>query len=228
MEKRRALTIFAKINIALGIIAITFATITVLFLGFPQLFHIFNLSSPEAEFATLTDSVQSDFERYNPEKEEDIDVKEVKEVEELEEPEKVLPQLDFSLPAQKILKIPQIGVEGEIFEGEDYDTLLEQGIWRVHNFGTPEDDLVMILASHRFGYITWSSEHRNKNSFYHLPKTRVGDYVEIVWNQRLYEYEIYKVEESTKITDYSADLILYTCKLYNSPDRIFRYANRIN
>lgn len=223
MERKKLLHIFAKTNIALGVIAITFATITVLFIGFPQLFHFFNLNSPEAEFATLTQSMESDFERYDPKKE-----AEQKEEETIEEAKMSLPDTDFSLPTKKILNIPKIGVEGEILEGEDYNTLLEEGIWRVNDFGTPEDELVTILASHRFGYITWTDEHRNKNSFYNLPKTGVGDYVEIVWNQRLYEYEIYKVEESTNITDYTADLILYTCKLYNSPERIFRYAKRIN
>ena len=223
MEKKRLLSIFAKINIGLGIIAIIFATVTVLFIGFPQLFHFFNLSSPEAEFTTLTQSMESDFERYGSKREE----KEIEEEEEKKE-EKMLPPIDFALPNKKLLNIPKIGVEGTILEGEDYNTLLEQGIWRVNDFGTPEDELVMILASHRFGYITWTNEHRNKNSFYNLPKTGVGDYLEIVWNQRLYKYEIYKVEESTEINDYTADLILYTCKLYNSPERIFRYANRID
>ncbi len=228
MNRRKALSIFAKANIALGVIAIIFAIITVLFLGFPQLFHIFNLSSPEAELATLTQSIDADFERYNPERGWEEKKEEENEREATENFQRTLPSLDFSLPHGKILNIPKIGVEGEILEGEDYDTLLEQGVWRVNDFGTPDDELVMILASHRFGYITWTNEHRNKNSFYNLPKTTVGDTVEIIWEQRLYEYEIYKVEESTKITDYSADLILYTCKLYNSPDRIFRYANRIN
>ena len=219
MKKKTLIKIFANINIALGIIAILFATTTVLFIGFPQLFQFFNLSSPETELATLTQPIESDFEGYNPKKEK---------IEEEEIQKREMPDLDFSLPNKKILNIPKIGVEGEVLEGEDYNTLLEQGIWRVNDFGTPEDELVMILASHRFGYITWTTEHRNRNSFYHLPKTGVGDYIEIVWNQRLYQYEIYKVEENTEITDYSADLILYTCKLYNSPDRIFRYANRIN
>jgi hypothetical protein len=65
-------------------------------------------------------------------------------------------------------------------------------------------------------------------SFFSLPKTRVGDKIDIIWGQRKYEYEIYKAETKTQISDYDADLILYTCLLYNSPDRIFRYARRIN
>jgi LPXTG-site transpeptidase (sortase) family protein len=218
MKKGKLLKIFANTNIVLGVLAILVAVITVLMIGFPKLFYFLNLNSPETEIATLTQSIDMDFEKYEPEQN-DITWKKI---------DTTLPKIDTTLPLGKILNIPKIAVNGEILEGEDYDTLLEQGIWRVNDFGTPEDELVMILASHRFGYITWSADYRNQNSFYHLPKTTVGDYIEIVWNQRLYTYEIYKAEESTEITDYTADLILYTCKLYNSPLRIFRYANRIN
>lgn len=65
-------------------------------------------------------------------------------------------------------------------------------------------------------------------SFYKLPSLEKGDIVEIVWNQRIYKYKIYKTTENTKITDYNADLILYTCKMYwESPERIFKYAVRV-
>ena len=56
----------------------------------------------------------------------------------------------------------------------------------------------------------------------------IGDRIEIIWGQRKYVYEIYRAEDSTGIQDYEADLILYTCRLFNSPTRIFRYANRVN
>ena len=59
-------------------------------------------------------------------------------------------------------------------------------------------------------------------------KTDIDSTVSVYWNQREYIYKIYAKEESTYISDYSADLILYTCKYYNSPVRIFRYANRVN
>ncbi|HLE49636.1 MAG TPA: sortase, partial [Patescibacteria group bacterium] len=133
--------------------------------------------------------------------------------------------------------------------------ILKTGVWRVPDFGTPEDDgpsepvergadsqigpselvergadsqigLPIILAAHRFGYVTWTNSFRTLNSFYSLPKLKVGDRVEIVWNQRKYVYEIYKEETGTAITDYTADLILYTCDLWNSPTRIFKYARR--
>ncbi len=218
MKKKVILKIFAKANIILGIIAMLVGITTVLFIGFPRLFYFLNISSLEIEKATLTQSLESDFESYQPQKEGIIE----------EKPKNTIPDTDFSLPNKKMINIPNINVSGEIFEGEDYDTLLEKGIWRANSFGTPEDDIVMIVASHRFGHISWSNEYRNRNSFFNLPKTNIGDYIEIVWNQRVYTYEIYKVEETENITDYTADLILYTCKLYNSPLRIFRYAQRTN
>ena len=52
----------------------------------------------------------------------------------------------------------------------------------------------------------------------------MGDTVEIIWKQRKYVYEIYKEEEGEEISDYTADLILYTCESLKSPIRIFRYA----
>lgn len=139
------------------------------------------------------------------------------------------PDFDASLPKENGLLIAKIGVRGEIHEGENWAEILKTGIWRVPDFGTPEDNtLPVILAAHRFGYVTWTNSFRTLNSFYNLPKLKVGDRVEVIWNQRKYVYEIYKEETGTKITDYSADLILYTCDLWNSPTRIFRYAKRIN
>ncbi len=139
-----------------------------------------------------------------------------------------LPDFDPSLPQENGLLIDKIGVRGEIHEGENWAEILKTGVWRVPDFGTPEDDtLPIILAAHRFGYVTWTNSMRTLNSFYNLPKLKVGDRVEIVWNQRKYVYEIYQEETGTAITDYTADLILYTCNLWNSPTRIFKYLKRI-
>jgi sortase (surface protein transpeptidase) len=139
-----------------------------------------------------------------------------------------LPEFDATLPYYNMLKILGIGVNGVIHQGDDPQASLEDGIWIVPELGTPETQATTILAAHRFGYITWDNDFRTKNSFFNLPKTEEGDAIEIIWNQRKYEYEIYKQEEGTSITDYNADLILYTCKLFNTPVRIFRYANRTN
>lgn len=138
------------------------------------------------------------------------------------------PIFDPSLPEENGLIIEEIGVRGQINEGDDWSEILKKGIWRVPNFGTPEEnELPVILAAHRWGYVTWTNSFRTLNSFYNLPKLEDGNLVEIVWNQRKYVYQIYDSQTGTGITDYDADLILYTCELWNSPTRIFKYARRV-
>ena len=148
-----------------------------------------------------------------------------------------LPSVDPSLPAENGLIIDEIGVRGEIHESEDVQTVLKQGIWRVPNFSSPSDNCQLspencgrpiILAAHRWGYLEWTPAFRKLNSFYNLPRLKVGDTIKIIWEQRQFEYKIYSTETGTRITDYSANLILYTCQLWNSPVRFFVYANRIN
>jgi sortase (surface protein transpeptidase) len=139
-----------------------------------------------------------------------------------------LPDIDPSLPKDNGLIIDKIGVKGAIHEGTDWEEILKTGIWRVPDFGTPESNqLPIILAAHRWGYLDWSAAFRKLNSFYSLPKLVVGDTVEVIWNQRPYEYKIYSVSTGTKITDYNANLILYTCQMWDSPVRFFVYANRV-
>jgi len=145
------------------------------------------------------------------------------------EPEDKIPPLNPNLPEGYFVLIPKIGVNSPIGDTKDYRKALLKGTWIVSDYGTPEKDtLPIILAAHRFGYTSWTTEFRNRISFYNLPKTEKGDKVNIYWNRREYKYEIYSGEESTYISDYTADLILYTCKYFNSPVRIFRYANRVN
>ncbi len=150
-----------------------------------------------------------------------------------------LPPLDPSLPTQNGLLIDKIDVKGEIHEGEDWEKILKTGIWRVPNFATPADladspqgvltqQKPIILAAHRWGYLEWSASFRKLNSFYNLPKLVEGDKIELIWEQRKYKYVVKAVSTGTEITDYSHDLILYTCQLWNSPVRFFVYASRTN
>lgn len=139
-----------------------------------------------------------------------------------------LPDVDPSLPKENGLLIDKIGVKGLVHEGTDWEKILKLGIWRVPNFGTPEDNSKpIILAAHRWGYLDWSAAFRKLNSFYSLPKLAVGDTIKVIWNQRPYEYKVYSVSSGTKITEYNANLILYTCQMWNSPVRFFVYANKI-
>lgn len=137
------------------------------------------------------------------------------------------PRYDSTLPLGNLLMIRSVGISTQINESPitNYEDSLEKGVWRVPDFGTPYFRKVpTILAAHRYGYLRWSVPYRLKNSFYNLPKVKEGDTVEIVWRQRKYVYEVYKTVEGEEISDYTADLILYTCESLSSPIRVFKYA----
>lgn len=141
--------------------------------------------------------------------------------------ERALPPFNPSLPKTNRLVMPSIGVDTKIEEAtyNNYESALEKGVWRVSNFGQPNKAGVpIILAAHRYGYLAWTNSYRHYNSFYNLPKVKVGDVVTIDWQQREYVYGVYKTENGKEITDYSADLILYTCESLSGEERIFVYA----
>jgi sortase (surface protein transpeptidase) len=230
MKGEKSLQILKKILNVYSIIGLflwAIATVLIFTPALPYLWYSINPNASQQEVAAISspsentdvpDQAQPD---NNPDSNPDDN--------HTEDPNEIdLPELDSSLTEINTLLIPKIGVTGKIHEARDAEKALDKGIWRVHNYGTPQDPYPIILAAHRFGYVTWSREFRTKNSFYNLPKTKVGDRVRIIWNQRRYEYKIYKSQEGTEITDYDADLILYTCKMFNSPVRIFKYAKRVN
>ncbi len=137
------------------------------------------------------------------------------------------PNFNSKLSRETTLKIPEIGVDTQIHEATitNYEEALRKGVWRVSDFGTPADrKRPMILAAHRFGYLEWTNLYRRRNSFYNLPKLKEGDLIEITYKQRKYTYEVYDESRGEEITDYSSDLILYTCETLNSKVRIFKYA----
>lgn len=147
---------------------------------------------------------------------------------EVNEKDYSLPEFDPSLPEEPYILIPSIQVSSPIGDSIEPEESLREGSWIAKDFGSPEDNsLPIIIAAHRFGYVYWDRDTRNLLSFYNLPKTDIGDTIEIVWNQRKYIYEIVDTDDSTYIKTYDSDLIIYTCKYFNSPQRIFRYANRV-
>lgn len=142
-----------------------------------------------------------------------------------------LPPFNPLLPKTNRLIIPSIGVSTDIEEAtnDNYESALKKGVWRVSDFGEPnQGNLPIILAAHRYGYLAWTNSYRHFNSFYNLPKVKVGDTVVIDWEQREYTYGVYKVESGREIADYSADLILYTCENLSGDKKDFVYARRLN
>lgn len=183
---------------------------------FPYIWYRINPDATQQEIELLKEDVI-----------EEINILEPKE--DILNTEKEIPGIDPNLPQGYYINIESINVLSPISSDPNYDEALRKGSWMVPEYGTPErDDLPIIIAAHRFGYQYWGKEERELISFYNLPKTNTEEYIDIYWDQRKYTYQIYKAEESTYISEYEADLILYTCKYFNSPVRIFRYANLVD
>jgi sortase (surface protein transpeptidase) len=143
--------------------------------------------------------------------------------------ESELPPVDPGLPPGQYLSIPKIRLDTVIWEAplDDYESALRKGVWRTPTQATPMGGKPVVLSAHRFGYLAWTNEYRMRHSFYNLPELVEGDEVEIIWEQRRFIYRVSRVVESERIDDYTADLILYTCKFLVSPVRIFVYANLV-
>jgi len=211
MNKKKILKTLSRIYLIGGIVLILFAFATLSVSFYPNIWYTLREQASDEDTTSIAQVVEKI----------DTEVEEKK--------EKPLPPLDESLPKENWIKITSIGVDSKIIENEDPYKGLLKGIWIVPNYGVPQaNELPIIIAAHRYGYTSWTSQFRYTSSFYNLPKIKEGDRVQIIWEQRLYEYEVYKTEDNTQITDYDADLILYTCRMYNSPIRVFRYLNRVN
>lgn len=140
-----------------------------------------------------------------------------------------LPELNPNLPAENWLEIPLIGVRTVLQETADDQVALDQGVWLDPQFGVPGEGKTVVMAAHRFGWKWWwKDEYWKYHSFNLLPETQVGDLVEVTYGQRKFVYEIYLATEGEEITDFGADLILYTCKHLNSPIKYFRYARLLD
>ena len=214
MEKEKGVRKISKLYNIAGVIVLFLGFILILIPTFPYIWYIINPKATESEISTLVAEV--------------IPEKDIPEIPVIPDDDP-LPPLNLDLPKENFVVIDKIKVYSPIKTGEDYIDALRRGSWIVPEFGDPiNSDKPIILASHRFGYSSWTKDMRQQISFYNLPSITKRDIIDIIWDQRVFSYEIYNAEESTYISDYNADLILYTCKFYNSPIRIFRYARAIN
>lgn len=154
-----------------------------------------------------------------------------KEFLELQVENPTLPVKNSNLPDGNWLIIPKIGVRTQPIIAEDPADALNQGVWQAPEFAKPGDfDKPIIMAAHRYGFkymwekVVEGELYALRNIFYNLPELEVGDKVEIIHDQRRYNFEVYESQEGEEITDYNADLILYTCKHLRSDVRIIKYA----
>lgn len=126
------------------------------------------------------------------------------------------------------IRIPSIGVDTKLYTGEDPYTL-EKGAWILPYHGLPSvvpSESPIVIAAHRWGANGTSYDYRAKNLFFNLPSLKEGDVVELVWGGDIFRYRINYKEENTYVSRLE-DLILVTCKYYDSLERVFVYAEKI-
>lgn len=141
-----------------------------------------------------------------------------------------LPAVDTALPVGTWLISDKIGLNAAVDTSGDLEKGLEKGVVMVTDLGAiGQTSVPVVMAAHRYGYLKWwDSNYGRQNSFYYLPELTVGDRIEIIQDQRRWYYEIYSSSEGTEISDYNADLILYTCEALTGDNRYFRYARLID
>lgn len=80
--------------------------------------------------------------------------------------------------------IESIGVEGNIFQGEDANTM-DKGFWHFPLSSYPGSKGNAVIIGHRFKYVP-----PNKNTFFHLDQLQVGDEIVIKHKEGQYTYII--------------------------------------
>jgi LPXTG-site transpeptidase (sortase) family protein len=212
LNMKKFLSLFAKINILLGLALMILPIGYLVALNTPTIWYRINPNALEDEVTSLSlqpfESVTTDT---------TLATKEFT----------VESQPNPALPDGHHLFISKAGINTQIYEALNERDGLAQGVWRLSKYGTPEsNDKPIILAAHRWGDINLSNEFRNQHLFLNLPRLEVGDVITITWDQRVYNYKVILKEETTYVSRLT-NLILITCQFINSPERIIVYAERI-
>lgn len=137
-------------------------------------------------------------------------------------PSKIAPidfQTEKEIPDENRLVIPQIGVDGEIFEGEK--DVLDKGLWRRPSSSNPLLGGNTVIVAHRFLYSS------GPVTFYHLDKMNIGDEFSVYWEGKEYVYKVFDIFEVdpayVEIEENTLNniLTLYTCTpLYTAEKRL--------
>jgi len=119
------------------------------------------------------------------------------------------------------LIIPAIGVDMLIGSEQRY---LDFGGWIQ---SSNQDNEPNLIAIHRFGWDNLTPEQKIKQTLYHVQKLKGGDKVYLIWNGERYQYEVTNLINDTNNPPITENLVLYTCRFFNSSHRIFVQTKRV-
>lgn len=102
-------------------------------------------------------------------------------------------------------------IKTEIIEGPNISVIDDGGVWRVPTSSNDPNVSNMVVVGHNFTYGNTYPPFRT------LPESKPGDRIRMVWNDKIYNYEIKKTEVHSpsdtfveKPTD-KPTLTMYTC-----------------
>lgn len=125
-------------------------------------------------------------------------------------------------PADNRLVIPKIGVNLPIVEGEESDSALWKGAWRITDSSTPKIGGNTVLSAHRFRYRPPSNL-----TLYLLDQVQPGDLMIVYWEGKEYDYRVSTTKivarENTDIAEptLTSQLTVFTCHpLFSTKERL--------
>ncbi|RJO59134.1 sortase [Candidatus Parcubacteria bacterium] len=127
-----------------------------------------------------------------------------------------------SRPPDNRLVIPKIGVNLPIVEGQNENSALNRGAWRIPNSSTPKIGGNTVLSAHRFRYRPPSNL-----TLYLLDKLSVGDIMIVYWQGKEYDYRVGQIKivprQNTDIAEPTQEpkLTVFTCHpLFSTKERL--------
>jgi LPXTG-site transpeptidase (sortase) family protein len=141
----------------------------------------------------------------------------------IETPPKTSLHTNITISGPNRIIIPTMLLDQATLEGpvSNWFNILYRGIWRWPDGSTPDKGGNTIFLSHRFSYTG------PRGAFYYLNKLQTGDSIGVVWNGKLYTYDVVSTQvvppTDTAIENNTSDaqITLFTCTpLWHPVDRL--------
>lgn len=119
-------------------------------------------------------------------------------------------------------------IKSEVVEGSSIGSIDNGGVWRVPTSSNDPSSSNMVVVGHNFTYANTYPPFRT------LPESKLGDRVRLVWQNKIYTYEIKKTEVHSPSDTYiekptdKPTLTMYTCyPMFMAKERFVVIAERL-
>lgn len=119
-------------------------------------------------------------------------------------------------------------IKSEVIEGLSIGSIDNGGVWRVPTSSNDPNSSNMVVVGHNFTYSNTYPPFRT------LPESKPGDRIRMVWQDKIYEYEIKRIEVHSPTDTYIENptdkptLTMYTCyPMFMAKERFVVIAERL-